>query len=78
MTKSGFFHIIPRYFVKKSSMTQIKKFLREVKQEVKKVAWPKKEDTLRYSVMVIIASLVVAAYLGGIDYLVTTLLERFI
>jgi len=59
-------------------MTQIKKFLREVKQEVKKVAWPKKEDTLRYSVMVIIASLVVAAYLGGIDYLVTTLLERFI
>jgi len=78
LTKSGFFHIIPRYFVKKSSMTQIKKFLREVKQEVKKVAWPKKEDTLRYSVMVIIASLVVAAYLGGIDYLVTTLLERFI
>jgi len=56
----------------------VKQFLKEVRQEVRKVAWPKKEDTLRYSLMVIVASLVVAAYLGGIDYLVTNLLERFI
>jgi len=59
-------------------MNSVKQFLKEVRQEVRKVAWPKKEDTLRYSLMVIVASLVVAAYLGGIDYLVTNLLERFI
>ncbi len=59
-------------------MNKISQFLREVKQEVKKVTWPTKEDTARYSLMVIAASLIVAAYLGGIDYLVTNILERVI
>ncbi len=59
-------------------MNKIKQFLKEVRQEVKKVAWPKKEDTIKYSAMVLAASIIVAAYLGGIDYLVTNVLERFI
>ncbi len=59
-------------------MNKISKFLKEVRQEVRKVSWLSRGETLRYSVMVIVAAFLVAAYLGGIDYLVTTLLDRFI
>ena len=59
-------------------MNKITQFLREVKQELRKVTWPTKEDTLRYSLMVVIASLIVAAYLGGLDYIVANTLERFV
>ena len=59
-------------------MNKISQFLKEVKQELRKVTWPTKEDTLKYSLMVIIASLLVAFYLGGVDYLVANTLERFI
>ncbi len=59
-------------------MDKIKQFLKEVRQEVKKVTWPTKGETIRYSLMVVIASLMVAVYLGGLDYVVASVLERFI
>lgn len=64
--------------VKIKIMNKITQFLREVKQELRKVTWPTKEDTLRYSLMVVVASLIVAAYLGGLDYIVANTLERFV
>lgn len=59
-------------------MNKISQFLKEVKQELRKVTWPTKAETIRYSIMVIVASLIVAVYLGGVDYVVASLLERFI
>ena len=59
-------------------MDKISRFLKEVRQEVKKVTWPTREETFRYSLMVIVASLIVAIYLGGLDYVVANFLERFI
>ncbi len=59
-------------------MKVVSQFLKEVRQEVKKVTWPTKQETMRYSLMVIIASLIVAAYLGGVDYLVTKVLDYFV
>ncbi len=59
-------------------MNKISQFLKEVRQEVRKVTWPTKAETIRYSIMVIVASLVVAAYLGGVDYVVSSLLKGFI
>jgi preprotein translocase subunit SecE len=44
-------------------------FLRQVKNELVKVVWPTKSETLRYTLTVIIFSLVVAAILGAFDYL---------
>ncbi len=59
-------------------MNKISQFLKEVKQEVKKVTWPTRAETIRYSLMVIVASLIVAIYLGGLDYVVANILEMFI
>jgi preprotein translocase subunit SecE len=57
-------------------MKKLTQFLKEVKQEVKKVTWLKQKEAFKYSVFVIIVSMGVAVYLGGVDYLVTTLLEK--
>jgi preprotein translocase subunit SecE len=59
-------------------MKKLIKFLKEVKQEVKKVTWLSKKEVFKYSLLVILVSAGVAVYLGGVDYIVTTLLDKFI
>jgi preprotein translocase subunit SecE len=53
-------------------------FLKEVKLEMKKVNWPTRETTIKYTLIVVGVSLIVAIYLGGLDILFTALLEKFI
>lgn len=52
-------------------MNQIVNFLKEVRAEMEKVVWPTKEQTIRYSILVIIVAVVSGAFLGGLDYLLT-------
>lgn len=59
-------------------LTKIITYLKEVRLEMKKVNWPTKEETLRYTLIVIGISAAVAIFLGGIDFLFTTLLNKFI
>ena len=53
-------------------------FLKEVRLEIKKVNWPTRQEVLRYTAIVIGVSLAVAIYLGGIDFILNTLLNRLI
>lgn len=53
-------------------------YLKEVKVEMKKVNWPTREQTLRYTLIVIGISVAVAAFLGGLDFIFTSLLNKFI
>jgi len=53
-------------------------FFKEVKTEIKKVNWPTKKETLRYTLIVILVSIVTAIFLGGLDFALTTLLNKFI
>jgi len=46
-------------------------FLKEVREELNKVAWPNREQTLRYTVLVMIVALVVGVFLGGLDFILT-------
>ena len=62
----------------KNIPNKVTTFLKEVKVEMKKVNWPDKKTTLRYTLIVLGVSLVVAIYLGGLDVLFTTLLNKFI
>lgn len=54
-------------------MPNILHFLLEVKEELLKVAWPTREQTIRYTVLVIIVAVLVGVFLGGLDYLLTIL-----
>lgn len=53
-------------------------FLKEARIELKKVSWPTRAQTIRYTVAVLVMSLVVAAFLGGLDFLFTYLLNTFL
>jgi len=57
---------------------KIATFLKEVRLEMKKVNWPTRETAIRYTLIVIGISVVVAMYLGGLDVLFTTLLKKFV
>jgi len=60
------------------NFTKITTFLKEVRLEMKKVNWPTRKETTRYTLIVIGVSLVVAAFLGGLDFIFTTLLNKFV
>lgn len=45
---------------------------------MKKINWPSVREALRYTVIVIFISLVLAIFLGGIDFGLTALLNKLI
>ncbi len=57
---------------------KISTFLKEVKLEMKKVNWPTKQETIKYTLIVIGVSVGVAAFLGVSDFIFTTILNKFI
>jgi len=56
-------------------MTAPTVFLREVREELGKVVWPTRDEVIRLTLTVILVSLVVGIFLGGLDFLLTKLLE---
>ncbi len=52
-------------------MPNVVTFLKEVREELSKVAWPNREQTIRYTVLVILVAVVVGVFLGGLDYILT-------
>ncbi|MFH0951115.1 MAG: preprotein translocase subunit SecE [bacterium] len=56
-------------------MSKIANYLTAAVQEMKKVSWPTKKETYHYTVLVIVISVVIAAFLGGLDYLFNALLQ---
>ncbi len=67
------------FFAKISNIfSAIVKFLKEVKIELKKVAWPTRQETIKHTLIVIGISLAVAIFLGGLDFLFGFLLNKFV
>ena len=58
-------------------MNKIINFIKEAMAELEKVVWPTREQTIRYSILVIVVAIVVGLLLGGLDY-VLTLLQDYI
>jgi preprotein translocase subunit SecE len=48
-------------------MNKITSFLKEVRQEMKKVTWLNRRELVNYTVLVISVSFVVAIILGGLN-----------
>jgi preprotein translocase subunit SecE len=56
---------------KKSERVGIRQYLREVRDEMRKVAWPKRPEVKRYSIIVVITVIVYTALVGGLDFVFT-------
>ncbi|BCX15024.1 MAG: hypothetical protein KatS3mg088_707 [Patescibacteria group bacterium] len=57
-------------------MGKIIDYLKGVQLELSKVTWPKKEETIRLTLTVIVFSAIVAGYVGVLDFLFTSLLAK--
>jgi preprotein translocase subunit SecE len=55
--------------------TKATQFLREVKIELKKVAWPSKKETMASTAVVIILVVIVSAFLGLVDVGLSSLIR---
>lgn len=62
-----------------SSITQkISTFFKEVFVEMKRVSWLPKNEVFKYTIIVLVSTIVVAMFLGGLDYIFTTIIRSFI
>jgi len=54
---------------KKKDRIGPRQYLREVRDEMRKVAWPKRPEVKRYSIIVVITVIVYTALVGGLDFI---------
>jgi preprotein translocase subunit SecE len=45
-----------------------REFVKEVRAELRKVAWPTKSETINYSIIVLVAIVILTAFVGALDY----------
>jgi len=53
-------------------------FLTDVREEIKKVTWPTRAQTIQITSIVLIATIVAVLYIGAIDYLLSLVLEKYV
>jgi len=56
----------------------LKNYIVDVKTETRKVSWPSKQKAVRDSAVVVFISVAMAVFLGGIDYILSYLIETYI
>lgn len=56
-------------------MKTVVKYLQEVRTELSKVVWPKREEVIKLTLIVLIISVIVGLWVGSLDFVFTKLLE---
>ncbi|HBU75802.1 MAG TPA: preprotein translocase subunit SecE, partial [Acidimicrobiaceae bacterium] len=54
-----------------------RQYLREVRDEMRKVAWPERPEVVRYSLIVLVTVVVYTAYVSGLDFGLGSLMRWF-
>ncbi len=62
-------------FFSEIRMSKAITFIREVRAELSKIVWPTREQTIRYTVLVVIVAVASGLFLGGLDYGLTLLTD---
>lgn len=57
---------------------KIQKYFKEVLAEIRKTSWPKQEDSKNMTILVIVVVLLLALYLGGVDFLLQKIMGLFV
>ena len=53
-------------------------YIKDVKAETKKIKWPTKKQVINYTIIIVVLSLILAAYIGALDALFAKLLSKII
>ena len=59
-------------------MSKITEYLKETRGELKHVIWPSRSQTIFYTLIVIVVSILVAYFLGLFDFIFSTGLGKFL
>lgn len=59
-------------------MDQVIEFLKEVRLELTKVTWPNKQEVIKLTLIVLLISGIIGAYVGVLDIAFTRLLETLL
>ena len=57
---------------------KINLFFKEVWVEMKRVSWLSQKDVIRYTLIVLGFTIIAAAFLGGLDFLFTEIIKKFV
>jgi preprotein translocase subunit SecE len=55
----------------KKERTKPRQFVKEVIAELRKVAWPSREEVVAYSIVVLVSVIVIGALIFGMDFVFT-------
>ncbi|MFA6407776.1 MAG: preprotein translocase subunit SecE [Candidatus Paceibacterota bacterium] len=61
-----------------TTIEKMKVFWQESRQELRRVNWPTKQETIRYTLFVVVFSVSVSLYLGILDFAFVQTLEKII
>jgi preprotein translocase subunit SecE len=59
-------------------VTRVREFVQEVLAEFRKVTWPSREELVNSTTIVIVVTVVLAFFLGGVDIALARLVERIL
>ncbi len=59
-------------------MNKVISFFSEVRLELSKVTWPKREEVVRLTFVVVLIAAIVGSYIGAVDFTLTKLLETIL
>ncbi|CAN5194322.1 hypothetical protein BH18ACT4_BH18ACT4_11960 [soil metagenome] len=60
----------------KEKRTPPGQFLREVRAEMRKVAWPTRSEVINYSIIVFVAVVILTAFVAGLDFVFSEFVLR--
>jgi preprotein translocase subunit SecE len=52
----------------KEERTSPRQFVKEVRSELRKVAWPTRQETINYSIIVLVALVIMTSFIAGVDW----------
>ncbi len=59
-------------------MTKLTKYIKATLRELKQVHWPTRRQAMNYTILVILISGIVAAYVGAFDFVFSQLISALI
>jgi len=57
---------------------KFKRFIEEVKEELKKVVWPTRDQTIQTTIVVIVMTLIVSTFLGIVDVALSKIINLIV
>ena len=56
-------------------MNKVIEYLKDVRREMKKVSWPDQQELIDYTIVVVVFTIILSAFIFAVDQVYSTVLE---